>query len=66
MSLLLAGTKFNHFQIHDLAGINFSDFMISSSGTYQVLSGFPIVFSDDESSQKTNIYISRPAVLKVQ
>ena len=47
VSLLLVGTK---FKIHDLVGINFSDFIISSSDTYQVLSGFPKVSSNDELS----------------
>ena len=55
VSLLLVGTKFSDFQIHDLAGINFSDFMISSSGTYQILSGFPTVSSNDEPSQKADL-----------
>ena len=45
VSLLLAGTKFSDFKIHDLAGINFSDFIISSSDTYQILSGFRTVSS---------------------
>ena len=40
--------------IHDLAGINFSDFVISSSDTYQVLSGSPTVSSNDEPSQKAD------------
>ena len=44
VSLLLAGTI---FKIHDLAGINFSNFIISRFDTYQVLSGSPSVSSKD-------------------
>ena len=51
MSLLLAGTK---LKIHDLVGINFSEFVISSSDTYQVLSGSHTVSSNDEPSQKVD------------
>ena len=52
------------FKIHDLVGINFSDFIISSSDTYQVLSGFPTVSSKDKPSQKADYYISRLAILE--
>ena len=50
-------TKFSDFQIfHDLAGINFSDFIISSSDTYEVyISGFPMVSSSDETSQEAHL-----------
>ena len=69
VSLLLVGTKVSNFKVHDLAGINFSDidFIISSSDTYQVLSGFPTVFSNvDEPSQKADLQISILAVLMLQ
>ena len=56
MSLLLAGTKLAIFKIHDLVGINLSDFIISSSDTYQVLSGSPTVSSNDEPPQKAKCW----------
>ena len=54
--LLLASTKFIAiFKIHDLAGIYFSNFIISSSDTYQVLSGLPTIPNNDEPSQKADL-----------
>ena len=57
VSLLLVGTKVSNFKVHDLAGINFSDidFIILSSDTYQVLSGFPTISNNDEPSQKADL-----------
>ena len=48
------GTNLVILKIHDLAGINFSDFIISSS--YQVLFEFPIVFSNDEPSTESRSF----------
>ena len=51
---IISGYKFTDFQNSWFSGyINFSDFIISSSDTYQVLSGFPTVFSNDEPSQNS-------------
>ena len=55
VSLLLVGTKFSDFQIHDLVGINFGHFIISNSDTHQILSGFPTASSNDEPSQKADL-----------
>ena len=52
---IISGYKIWRFsKIHDLAGISFSDFVISSSDTYRVLSGFPTVSSNDEPSHKAD------------
>ena len=56
VSLLLVSKKVI-FKIHDLVGINFSDFIISSSDTYQILSEFPTVSSNDEPSRKVDLLI---------
>ena len=47
------------FKIYDLAGISFSNFIISSFDTYQVLSGFYIVSGNYKPSQKADLQISR-------
>ena len=52
--LLLVCIKFRDLKIHDLAGINFSDFIILSSVTYQVLCGLPTISSINEPSQKAD------------
>lgn len=43
-------------QFIDLEGINFSDFIMSTSGTYHVLHvEISMVFTDDKLSQKANL-----------
>ena len=42
------------FKIHFLVGINFRDFIISSSDIYQILSGFPTVSTIAKCSNRFN------------
>ena len=50
VSLLLVGTNLAIFKIHNLAGINFSDFIISSFNLNLLA-----VSSEDEPSQKADV-----------